>query len=193
MTDNPSPLSSPPPSSSLHPTLLHPCHHTAPSLMSKACAQVYAACGYSSNGSIKVIQADQTVDTLYESGADYPGISGMWSIPPWPGAEFHSLLVLSFASGSRAMATGTHLHVMLLQTLVWGLCGRGRASQVGRKLGFGECTVCVLGGVGGAGACCLPPRKYASKHSTPALVSNPIASQKPSPSVTLLPQKLPLY
>lgn len=54
-----------------------------------------------------MIQADQTVDTLYESGADYPGVSGMWSIPPWPGADFHSLLVLSFASGSRAMATGT--------------------------------------------------------------------------------------
>ena len=69
--------------------------------------QVYAACGYSNNGSIRVIQADQTVETLYESGADYPGISGMWSLPPWPGAEFHSLLVLSFASGSRAMATGT--------------------------------------------------------------------------------------
>lgn len=69
--------------------------------------QVYAACGYSNNGSIRVIQADQTVETLYESGADYPGISGMWSLPPWPGAEFHSLLVLSFASGSRAMATGS--------------------------------------------------------------------------------------
>ena len=68
--------------------------------------QVYAACGSSSNGSIRVIQADQTVEVLYESGTDYPGISGMWSIPPWPGADFHSLLVLSFASGSRAMATG---------------------------------------------------------------------------------------
>ena len=53
-----------------------------------------------------MIQADQTVEVLYESPADYPGISGMWSIPPWPGADFHSLLVLSFASGSRAMATG---------------------------------------------------------------------------------------
>ena len=30
----------------------------------------------------------------------------MWSVPPWPGADFHTLLVLSFASGSRAMATG---------------------------------------------------------------------------------------
>ncbi len=68
--------------------------------------QVYAACGDSSSGSIRVIQADQTVEVLYESPADYPGISGMWSIPPWPGADFHSLLVLSFASGSRAMATG---------------------------------------------------------------------------------------
>ncbi|KAL0033688.1 hypothetical protein WJX77_000833 [Trebouxia sp. C0004] len=71
--------------------------------------QVYAACGDSSNGSIRVIQADQTVEVLYESPADYPGISGMWSIPPWPGADFHCLLVLSFASGSRAMATGSTL------------------------------------------------------------------------------------
>ncbi|DBA93331.1 TPA: hypothetical protein ACH3X2_003608 [Trebouxia sp. C0005] len=71
--------------------------------------QVYAACGDSSSGSIRVIQADQTVEVLYESPADYPGISGMWSIPPWPGADFHSLLVLSFASGSRAMATGSTL------------------------------------------------------------------------------------
>lgn len=70
---------------------------------------MYAACGSSSSGSIRVIQADQTVEVLYESGADYPGISGMWSIPAWPGADFHSLLVLSFASGSRAMATGTVL------------------------------------------------------------------------------------
>ena len=69
--------------------------------------QVYAACGSASNGSIRVIQADQTVEVLYESAADYPGISGMWSIPPWPGADFHSLLVLSFASGTRAMATGS--------------------------------------------------------------------------------------
>ena len=68
--------------------------------------QVYAACGSSKDGSVRVIQADQTVEVLYESGADYPGISGMWSVPPWPGADFHTLLVLSFASGSRAMATG---------------------------------------------------------------------------------------
>ena len=100
------------------PRLLDPSHCTAVTTQllctpSSLCVQVYAACGHSSNGSIRVIQADQTVDTLYESGADYPGISGMWSIPPWPGAEFHSLLVLSFASGSRAMATGAHsLHLM---------------------------------------------------------------------------------
>ncbi len=29
--------------------------------------QVYAACGDSSSGSIRVIQADQTVEVLYES------------------------------------------------------------------------------------------------------------------------------
>ncbi len=75
-------------------------------MLSCLSVQVYAACGDSSSGSIRVIQADQTVEVLYESPADYPGISGMWSIPPWPGADFHSLLVLSFASGSRAMATG---------------------------------------------------------------------------------------
>ena len=52
------------------------------------------------------MSADQTVEVLYESGADYPGLLGMWSLPPWPDADFHSLLVLSFASSSRAMATG---------------------------------------------------------------------------------------
>ena len=81
---------------------------------------MYAACGHSSNGSIRVIQADQTVDTLYESGADYPGVSGMWSIPPWPGADFHSLLVLSFASGSRAMATGTFILPVAAEGMEFG-------------------------------------------------------------------------
>ena len=55
------------------------------------------------------MQADQTVEVLYESEADYPGISGMWSLTPWPGADSHSLVVLSFASNSRAMATGNQL------------------------------------------------------------------------------------
>ena len=98
---------------------------------------MYAACGHSSNGSIRVIQADQTVDVLYESGADYPGIAAMWSLPPWPGAEFHSLLVLSFASGSRAMATGTCLHMGVLHNLVWELFGRGSVYQVAASWGLG--------------------------------------------------------
>ena len=72
--------------------------------------QVYAACGQQHNGSIRIMQADQTVEVLYESGADYPGISGMWSLTPWPEADCHSLVVLSFASNSRAMATGNSKH-----------------------------------------------------------------------------------
>ena len=57
------------------------------------------------------MSADQTVEVVYESGADYPGLLGMWSLPPWPDADFHSLLVLSFASSTRAMATGdVHAH-----------------------------------------------------------------------------------
>lgn len=90
-------------------------------MLSYLSVQVYAACGDSSSGSIRVIQADQTVEVLYESPADYPGISGMWSIPPWPGADFHSLLVLSFASGSRAMATGV-LCVLMSVLQTWFLC-----------------------------------------------------------------------
>lgn len=53
------------------------------------------------------MHADQTVEVLHESEADYPGMSGMWSLPPWPGADTHSLVVLSFASSSRAMASGS--------------------------------------------------------------------------------------
>ena len=85
------------------------------------------------------MQADQTVEMLYESGADYPGISGMWSLPPWPGAEFHSLLVLSFASGSRAMATGTYLQLMLIQSLIveGGVMWEGKCVLGEGMLGFG--------------------------------------------------------
>lgn len=109
--------------------------------------QVYAACGQHYNGSIRVMQADQTVEVLYESEADYPGISSIWSLTPWPGADCHSLVVLSFASNSRAMATGTmhagSLHCWLCCVVNTHLvCKASAFSSLCKLSTHIQCTLC---------------------------------------------------
>lgn len=57
-------------------------------------------------GAISVISPIHTAESVYESGPDYCGTDGLWTLPSSPGGTTHALLLLSFASGSRALATG---------------------------------------------------------------------------------------
>ncbi|KAK9829276.1 hypothetical protein WJX72_004914 [[Myrmecia] bisecta] len=91
--------------------------------------KVYAACGRGSTGSIRILHTSRLVETLYESEADYLGVTGLWSLKACERNEAHCLVVLSFVSGSRAMAAGTTLcdvtdAVGLAETEQTLACGR---------------------------------------------------------------------
>ena len=66
-------------------------------------------------GAITVIAPNPALEVLYESEPDYSGVLGLWSLSTFPGATADALMILSFASGSRALSTGAH--PCLLQTI----------------------------------------------------------------------------
>lgn len=43
-------------------------------------------------------------ETVFESGADYGGVTGIWAVAARPADAAHALVVLSFVSGSRALS-----------------------------------------------------------------------------------------
>lgn len=53
-----------------------------------------------------MIAPNPALEVVYESEPDFGGVLGLWSLPMLPGAAADALLVLSFASGSRALSTG---------------------------------------------------------------------------------------
>lgn len=59
-------------------------------------------------GAIAVIAPNPELEVVYESEPDYEGVLGLWTLPTIPGAAADALLVISFASGSRALSTGVH-------------------------------------------------------------------------------------
>lgn len=76
-------------------------------LLSKC--QVYAISGEGhpgNPGALHVLHGTQVLDTLLMSPPEYQGVTGLWSIPVAPSVATSALVVISFASGSRAMAAG---------------------------------------------------------------------------------------
>lgn len=74
--------------------------------------QIYAACGLGASGAIKVISQGYPIPRLLTTNA-LEGVSAMWVVRPGVGVNPWStpmvspaLLVLSFAAGTRALATG---------------------------------------------------------------------------------------
>lgn len=71
--------------------------------------QVYAISGEGHPGSpsaLHVLHGCQVLDMLFKSPAEYEGVTGLWSIPIGPADITSALVVMSFASGSRAMTAG---------------------------------------------------------------------------------------
>ena len=71
-------------------------------------AQVYAISGADSNNtcSVRVMHAGLVVESLFKSPANYHGVTGLWSIPFAPADASSAVIIISFASGSRAMTAG---------------------------------------------------------------------------------------
>lgn len=44
-------------------------------------------------------------ETVFESGPDYGGVTGLWAVAARPADAAHALVVVSFVSGSRALST----------------------------------------------------------------------------------------
>lgn len=69
-----------------------------------------------SAGSLHVLHSSEVVDTLFQSGPDYEGVTGLWSIPLRPAEVCSAFIIISFASGSRAMTAGTRMSKFYLET-----------------------------------------------------------------------------
>ncbi|BDA43226.1 probable pre-mRNA-splicing factor rse1 at N-terminal half [Coccomyxa sp. Obi] len=104
--------------------------------------QVYAVSTGGLRGSdacgMRVMHAGLVVETLFKSPANYQGVTGLWSIPFAPADASSALIIISFASGSRAMTAGSTLSDVTdlidlecnSQTLAAGSIGNLLAVQV---------------------------------------------------------------
>jgi hypothetical protein len=70
--------------------------------------QVYAVsgCGRAGTGALHVLHGSHATELLYAGEPSRQGITGLWSLPAAPGEAAAALVVISFASGSRAMTAG---------------------------------------------------------------------------------------
>ena len=55
-------------------------------------------------GSLRVAYPRLVPETVFESGPDYGGVTGLWALSARPGDESHAAVVLSFVSGSRTLS-----------------------------------------------------------------------------------------
>ncbi len=77
-----------------------PCHGA------RAPRQVYTACGEGSTGCVVAATAGCAPEPLFETEPAYAGVTGMWSLPARLGDAQTALVVLAFASASRALTAG---------------------------------------------------------------------------------------
>ena len=72
-------------------------------------AQVYtisAGGGSEGNGMLHMLHGCHATELLYAGEATKQGITGLWSLPAVPNQAPAALVVVSFASGSRALTAG---------------------------------------------------------------------------------------
>ena len=65
-------------------------------------------------GQVHVLHASRVMDCLYESPPDYAGVTGLFPVSLTSQDDATAAVVISFASGSRALTTGLHCMLPLL-------------------------------------------------------------------------------
>lgn len=64
----------------------------------------------SSPGQVHLLHGSRVVDCLYESPPEYPGVTGIFPVSLTSQDDTTAAVIISFASGSRALTTGLALH-----------------------------------------------------------------------------------
>ncbi len=78
-------------------------------LLAQVCA--VSGTGLCNTCSVHVMHDGLVVESLFRSPAIYQGVTGLWSIPFTPADASSALIIISFASGSRAMTAGEDVWV----------------------------------------------------------------------------------
>ncbi|CAI9101020.1 OLC1v1038241C2 [Oldenlandia corymbosa var. corymbosa] len=68
--------------------------------------QIFACCGMSPEGSLRIIQSGISMDRLLKTAPIYQGITGTWAIKMKRSDSYHSFLVLSFVEETRVLSVG---------------------------------------------------------------------------------------
>lgn len=68
--------------------------------------QMFACCGMSPEGSLRIIRSGISVERLLRTPPIYQGMTGIWSLKIKKSDPFHSFLVLSFVEETRILSVG---------------------------------------------------------------------------------------
>ncbi|ONM52275.1 Cleavage and polyadenylation specificity factor (CPSF) A subunit protein [Zea mays] len=68
--------------------------------------QMFACCGMSPEGSLRVLRNGVNVDRLLKTEAIYQGVTGLWTLRMKATDAYHSFLVLSFVEETRILSVG---------------------------------------------------------------------------------------
>lgn len=68
--------------------------------------QMFACCGMSPEGSLRIIRSGISVEKLLRTGPIYQGVTGTWTLRMKESDSYHSFLVLSFVEETRVLSVG---------------------------------------------------------------------------------------
>lgn len=68
--------------------------------------QMFACCGVTPEGSLRVIQSGINVEKLLRTPSTYEGVAGTWTVRMKISDQYHSFLVLSFLGETRILSVG---------------------------------------------------------------------------------------
>ncbi|KAK2418647.1 Cleavage and polyadenylation specificity factor (CPSF) A subunit protein [Trifolium repens] len=68
--------------------------------------QMYACCGVTPEGSLRIIRSGINVEKLLRTPSTYEGVAGTWTVRMKISDSFHSFLVLSFLGETRILSVG---------------------------------------------------------------------------------------
>lgn len=70
--------------------------------------QMFACCGMSPEGSLRIIRSGISTDKLLKTAPVYHGITGTWAVKMKVTDSYHSFLVLSFVEETRVLSVGVN-------------------------------------------------------------------------------------
>lgn len=70
--------------------------------------QMFACCGMSPEGSLRIIRSGISTDKLLKTAPVYHGITGTWAVKLKVTDSYHSFLVLSFVEETRVLSVGVN-------------------------------------------------------------------------------------